>query len=208
MTDTLASIRKDLIKIDKEIAGCLQHFRAAKNQEINPTAEMVATVKFPKEIEQLAINNNTPRELFSGVALFLALTTDDNGIIASRRMDRKKDRLSEFKNLCELLCRRHNKSSDVYEYKRNNPDNFQIRGNKIVTFIPDQHNKVVVRMHKESTTSESDGNLSANIISWVAAINAGWQDMAINENTGPFITPVTEGIHYNIQDPRPAPLAA
>ncbi len=203
---TKLDIARDQLKtIDEQIAARLTHFRAAANPDINPTADMIARVKFPKDITNMAIEQNTPVELFAGVSLFLSLRSGDKGVIASRRMDHGADKTEEFKHLCLLLCSRHNASRLVVEHKQENREEFMGADGKVITFVPEQHDRVVARMAYFSEACHSgDGALSGNIIGWVAAVNAGWQDMAINENDGPFIAAVTAEKTFEIRDPRPS----
>lgn len=204
----LDDIRTKLASIDKNIAKCLRHFRAAKNPDIFPTTDMVARVKFSQEIENLSLEQNTPIELFAGVALFLALKVSKEGVECSRRMDSGADKKKEFIELCKELCERHKQSRLVYEHKKLNRPQFEDKTGKVITFIPEQHDRVVSRMSDYSMWElSSDYNLSANIINWVAAVNAGWQDMGINERKGPFVTPVTETSRFEIRDPRPSKMA-
>ena len=202
----LAEARENLETRDKLIALCLNsHFRAARNQNIQPTLDDIAKIEFPDEIEQLAVDRNCPRELFAGVALFLALKISKEGIVASKKMDHEADKLSAFKTLCLQLCERHNISRTVFEYKRDNPDAHDVRKDskgKIITFVPEQHDNVVHRMHDNTTRClEGDGDLSAGIIDWVAAVNAGWQDMGTHDHKGPFTEPVKPGTPNEIRFP-------
>lgn len=195
--------RKKLEKIDAEIASCLGQFRAVANPEINPDAAMIAKVQLPEDIEQIAIDQNTPAELFKGVALFLAIRVSEDGVRASRRMDNGADKTAEFKRLCELLCERHDASRLVVAHKTEHAEDFRGGDGRVITFVPEQHYAVVERMHDSSVNQGYDGALSSNIINWIAAVNAGWQDMAINENTGPFVHEVTKGVIHELRDPRP-----
>jgi hypothetical protein len=199
----LNTVREELARIDSNIGRILVDFRQAANFEKRPDAKILAKVKLPQDIENLAISRNIPRELFAGVMQFLALDVQDDGRILSQRYN--KDRTREFKNLCEELCDRHNQSRKVYEVKRDNPDNPDIckraEDGKVITFIPDQHQAVVDRMHQFCTFGGSDRDLGSMLIDWVASANAGWQDMAINEEKGPFIHAVTRQSTHEMRYP-------
>jgi hypothetical protein len=164
---------------------------------------MVSRVFLPVEVKDLAVATNTPIELFAGVSLFLALKITDKGITCSRKLDHGANKKEEFIALCKELCKRHDLSRQVFQHKKSNRGQSERNNGKVVTFIPEQHNKVVGRMYKDSLERGRDAHLHANIIDWIAAVNAGWQDMGINERKGPFVTPVTETSRFEIRDPHP-----
>lgn len=203
----LSDVRKELSLVDQKIANLLGNFRAAKNPDkIDLTAKSITAVTFPNKIENLSMNRNTPRELFAGVKLFLALKTEGQKVISTRSCDRSAaDKTKEFIKLCEALCERHDLSRRVYEYKRDNPEAEDVRKDSdgcVITFDQTQHQIVVERMAFESINQGLDSDLNAHIIDWIAAVNAGWQDMAINENKGPFVKSIKTDKPNEIRTPK------
>ena len=112
----LNHVREKLANVDQSIARILVDFRQAAEPVKRPDSKLLSRVKLPKDIEQMAIDSNTPRELFTGVLQFLAVTVKDDGRIISERYNR--DLTAQFKNLCEELVERHRLSYKVYDYQK------------------------------------------------------------------------------------------
>lgn len=200
----LETAREAIAKIDDAIAHDLSHFGSAQKPEITPTLEQIRSISFPENIRNLALETNTPLELFAGVSYFLAIKPKEDGIHPSRCKDKHPDYNEEFMSLCTDIARRHNASREILLSKQALLAFEDEPQRHVPTFDPDQHHKVVARMQKYSLhLEEADYNLSPIIADWIAAVNAGWQDMAMNDDIpkGPFIEDVTPTSEYDIRTP-------
>lgn len=199
----LNAARDELKAIDEKIAHSLAKFGAAQKPNITPTLEQIRAIEFPKKIKNLAIETNTPLELFAGVSYFLAIKPKADAIHNSRCRDTHPNYNEEFYELCTHLAERHKESKKVYLSKKAMRD-FNNAAEYVPTFDPKQHDVVVQRMKQYTAfTIEGDYDLSENIIDWIAATNASWQDMAINGKpaSGPFVEDVTSETQFDVKQP-------
>ena len=203
-TRRLKAARAELKRIDEQIAGDLSKLRSAQNHDITPTLDQIRAIKFPENIRNLAIETNTPQEIFAGVSYFLAIKPKEEGIHCSQKKDQHSGYNKEFEELCKSLVQRHQISREVFSSKSKLK---RLKNEEYVpTFDSDQHQIVLARMEKYCLEQGYDSELHTIIIDWIAAVNAGWQDMAINDDTpnGSFIDEVTETSQYDIRMPESA----
>lgn len=190
----LKQARDLLAETDAKIVSLLQHFEAAaspkKLPDENTLSKYMEENPFPSNIEELAITSKTPISLIAGVAQFITPESIENNA-------------EKFEELAKEICNRHNHTWLVVEHKIENRSQYEDENGKVNTFIQDQHDQVVTRTKdfviqaKTEDTGASQGandhgkesnhnNLSQNVITFLAAAGAGWQNQGINDNTGPF----------------------
>lgn len=185
---------------DRKISQTLQHFRSAADPlslsadpETRPDSDLLAHIKLPKNIEKLAIDTNTPRELFAGVIQFLDVTVNDSDEVRGNRF--RRNHSEAFETLCKELCERHSYARGAYELRQQNPDNDAMQRTQ------EQHQSVIEGMHEFCAQAGSDRDLGGMIVDWLDSANAGWEDMAINDAQGPFTQPVAKGVTYEMRYP-------
>lgn len=208
----LEVVRGKLEDIDRSMAGTIKDLRlrselqrqleANPDLKVRPDADMLSRVKLPSNIERYALNNDLPRELFAGVAYFLELTVGDDDKVKGPKGN---DRTDTFSHICNYIGKRHNLSRNVFTIKRDNPDHPDIckktDDGRVVTYVDDQHDYVVNRMDGFCTSAGADPDLGRLMIDWVASVNAGWQDQAINDQKGPFVNTQNPPLAYELRYP-------
>jgi hypothetical protein len=181
--------RIELANTDKKIVRLLSHFDKAVSPPIATPSEH-DLVKYmeqnplPQQVVDLSYHRSVPLELFAGVAQFLSAQS-------------RNEKTAEFIQLCHELADRHDHSRLVVEHKRDNPETFRNTAGTINTFVEKQHNNVVQRAEDFTrtmpTATKANVKSSRQVIEFCALAGAGWQDLAINEERGPFMHPTQKG---------------